>query len=93
MLSVESAGHYHLDDVNCAGDEMNLVECSHNGIGVHDCATGKHARVRCDGNLSDVILTLQLHKYAICSYFSPQHLSAGILRSDWLEEQQHMKDD
>ena len=27
----------HLDNVQCTGTEPNLLNCSHNGIGVHDC--------------------------------------------------------
>ena len=27
----------HLDNVQCTGTESNLLSCSHNGIGTHDC--------------------------------------------------------
>ena len=54
----ESRGPYHLDYVNCRGYETNLLSCSrhyssggdhNNGIGVHNCAPGKEAGVKCDG--------------------------------------------
>ena len=28
---------HHLDAVNCRGNESNLNECEHEGIGVHNC--------------------------------------------------------
>ena len=27
----------HLDDVRCLGNESSLLNCTHRGIGVHDC--------------------------------------------------------
>ena len=30
----------HLDNVHCNGDEMTIAECSHLGIGIHDCIEG-----------------------------------------------------
>ena len=53
----ESSGPYHLDNVYCNGYEANLTACSrryttggvyNNGIGVHNCAPGKEAGVKCD---------------------------------------------
>ena len=29
---------YHLDEVDCNGDESMLSECRNEGLGVHDCA-------------------------------------------------------
>ena len=54
----ESSGPYHLDNVYCNGYEANLLSCSrgyttggvyNNGIGVHNCAPGMEAGVKCDG--------------------------------------------
>ena len=30
----------HLDDVHCLGTEEKLTDCSHRGLGVHNCPTG-----------------------------------------------------
>ena len=54
----ESSGPYHLDELGCGGYETNLTACSrgyssggehNNGIGVHNCAPGNEAGVKCDG--------------------------------------------
>ncbi|XP_071479262.1 scavenger receptor cysteine-rich domain-containing protein DMBT1-like [Diadema antillarum] len=36
-----------LDDVNCAGDEVHLLQCSHNGLGTHSCGHHEDAGVVC----------------------------------------------
>ena len=51
VLSTASA--YHLDNVDCRGDESMLSECDHNGIGVHDCRLRlEEAGVICNGRFS-----------------------------------------
>ncbi|XP_071503652.1 scavenger receptor cysteine-rich domain-containing group B protein-like isoform X1 [Diadema antillarum] len=36
-----------LDNVDCKGDESNLLECDHSGLGVHDCTHMEDAGVIC----------------------------------------------
>ena len=36
-----------LDDVGCRGNEINLDDCTHRGVGVHDCNRGEEAGVIC----------------------------------------------
>ena len=38
-----------LSEVECTGDEENLAECPHRGIGNHVCTHGEDAGVVCQG--------------------------------------------
>jgi len=40
-------GIIHLDDVECDGSELRLANCSHRGVGVHDCTSSQDAGVIC----------------------------------------------
>ena len=52
-------GPIHLDNVYCRGDELQLLNCSHNGVGNHDCGHYEDAGVNC---------TLgQPYRYCLCS--------------------------
>ena len=44
------SGNILLDEVNCTGEESQLLECGHNGIGDHDCSHYQDAGVRCTGS-------------------------------------------
>ena len=46
------AGFIVLDNVNCNGNEVNLVQCQHNGFGVHNCVPAKDAGVFCSAGKS-----------------------------------------
>ena len=37
-----------LDDVSCNGSESELLDCRHDGIGVHNCDHFNDASVRCE---------------------------------------------
>ena len=44
----QGTGPIHLDNVACNGDENYLLNCSHNGVGVHNCAHFEDVGVRCN---------------------------------------------
>ena len=42
-----NTGPMFLDNVGCRGNEKNLFECTHNGVGVHNCYYWQYAGVIC----------------------------------------------
>ena len=40
-------GIIHLDNVQCDGSELRLANCSHLGVGVHNCVPSEDAGVIC----------------------------------------------
>ena len=50
----------HLDDVDCDGTESMLSECSHQGIGIHNCVEGdEEAGVICTSKFNKLPRHLQ----------------------------------
>ena len=50
MISSNGSLFYHLDEVDCTGDEMLLSDCEHGGLGIHDCHIRfEEAGVICNG--------------------------------------------
>ena len=43
----EGKGPIWLDQLDCRGDESFIIECDHNGWGIHDCRHGEDAGIYC----------------------------------------------
>ena len=46
-IFVRGVGPIFLDNVRCRGNETNLADCPHRGVGVHNCGHSKDAGVIC----------------------------------------------
>ncbi len=47
-------GVIYFDDVACTGNETNLTECSHRGVGVSNCFHGEDVGVICECELQQI---------------------------------------
>ena len=73
------AGKIWLDDVACAGPESRLIDCFHNGFGVHNCAHSNDASVICRGMCPYYSIIFCKHTYSVLSY-STVVLYIGIMK-------------
>ncbi|NWJ08070.1 DMBT1 protein, partial [Crypturellus undulatus] len=48
----EGTGPVFLDELACTGDEASLAQCSHQGLGIHNCRHKEDASVVCADNTS-----------------------------------------
>ena len=46
----------HLDDLQCTGTEPNLLNCTHGGVGVHDCDHPEDIGVICQPSQGIIIM-------------------------------------
>ena len=69
------SGQIWLDDVNCAGSEDSIHNCSHNGWGSHNCGHHEDASVLCSSkyliseNVSVAYAPSLSHMLDIISYY------------------------
>ena len=55
----EGTGPIYFDNVICTGSEARLVNCSHNGVGVHNCFHSEDAGAECVTTISRLIYLCQ----------------------------------
>lgn len=48
----QGTGQIVLDNVNCGGQELRLIDCPANALTVHNCAHSEDASVRCSSKCS-----------------------------------------
>lgn len=47
----QGTGDIFLDNLNCVGNETRLIDCPHNGVGVHNCDHSEDAVVVCQQSI------------------------------------------
>jgi hypothetical protein len=62
-------GRIWLDDVKCVGTEDDILNCSHRGIGVHNCSHGNDASVSCKSCVCVLIWIYIYNVYDSCNIF------------------------
>ena len=60
-------GSIHLDGIQCLGNESSLLQCVHDGFGVHDCFHYEDAGVSC-GNFPSLLISMQWSCSALISF-------------------------
>ena len=77
----QGQGPIYLDDVECFGDEESLLNCSHRGIGVHNCYHGEDAGVLCIvGGKYKLLITHLLQKVALILFAGAPKCILGDLK-------------
>ena len=73
-------GIIHLDDVQCDGSELRLANCSHLGVGVHNCGPSEDAGVICSPGIAVSNLESILLLTMIPSVYSAHVLYGSVTR-------------
>ena len=49
------SGSIHLDDLKCTGNETDLFDCPHSGVGAHNCGHSEDVGVVCTSKCQQII--------------------------------------
>ena len=56
----QGTGPIWLDDLSCSGSELTLLQCSHRGLGSHNCTHSKDVGVVCFGSKTGSLFKLKI---------------------------------
>ena len=54
-----------LDDIVCTGNESNLLQCPHSGLGMHNCDSSETAGVICGGTYVNLMMICKSFYYFV----------------------------
>ena len=57
----QGTGTILLDNVQCSGSETRLLDCTHNGLAIHNCAHSEDAGVVCSGTFFYLTFVYQIN--------------------------------
>lgn len=83
-LKVAITGPIWLDDVSCQGDEISILNCTHNVIGQNNCGHSEDVAVLCYPGISGILSRSNLIKARAIIKFVP----AVLIATDKLHYQQ-----
>ena len=49
-----------MDDLGCSGSQLTLLQCSHRGLGSHNCGHNEDVSVRCSGSKTGSLHNLKI---------------------------------
>ena len=58
----------HLDELHCSGSEATLLNCTHGGVGVHDCDHPEDIGIICQ-QLQGVMVTIVFFFFFLVHYW------------------------
>lgn len=61
----------HLDELHCSGAEATLLNCTHSGVGVHDCKHYEDVGIICKRSQgkTSCLLNLLMRRYYYCACY------------------------